>query len=295
MDSSSRAAHDRLSKRVQARAESLTPALRRVAIFIDSHRLEVLTQPATQLAGSIGTSDATVIRAVKALGFDGLPELKRELAALIGRGRTAADNLSRTLAEPATGTDAAVDMVLGFHHETIEAMLTGDTRAQLGAAIELLKPAKSIGLFGIGPSALLVRYTALLLGRHGRRAVTLDSSGSLLADQLLTLRDASALLMLTYGRAYREAATTIAEAKRLKLPIIVISDSLDERLAKNVDLVVRVARGRPDRVALHGTTLICLEAIVFGLAASEGKSALATLERLNDLRRSISPDRHKDF
>src|SRR5262249_14765281 len=132
-----------------------------------------------------------------------------------------------------------------------------------------------------------------LLGRNGRRARTLDASGSALADQLLALTDASAVLMLAYGRAYREAATTIAEARRLKLPIVLISDSLDDRLTRAADVVVSVPRGRPDQVALHGATLVCLEAIILGLAASERDAALASLERLNGLRKSITPDRRK--
>jgi DNA-binding MurR/RpiR family transcriptional regulator len=293
MDVRSRGSHDRLSQRVRARADTLTPSLRRVALFIDTHRLDALTQSAAQLATSIGTSDATVVRAVKALGFDGLPELKRELSALFGTGRSPADNLSRTLAESATGPAAAVEMVLNFHQDAIAAVRNSDVRAQLAAAVEILQPAKRIALFGIGPSAFLVGYTALALGRNGRRTCILDASGSSLADQLLGLGEASALLMLTYGRAYREAAATITEAKRLRLPIIAISDSLDERLAKDVNLVVRVARGRPDQVALHGTTLVCLEAIVLALAASDREGALASLERLNVLRQSVAPTRAK--
>ena len=241
------------------------------------------------MAARIGTSDATVIRAVKALGFQGLPELKRELAALFGKGRTPADNLSRTLAEPVTDAGSAIDMVLAFHHNTIAAIRTGQVRTQIAAAIKVLKPARRICLFGIGPSALLVRYAALLLGRNGRRTMTLDATGSALADQLLALGDASALLMLAYGRTYREAATTIAEARRLKIPIILISDSLDERLTRAVDIVVPVPRGQPEQVALHGATFICLEAIVLGLAASERDAALARLEKLDMLRKSITP------
>lgn len=52
-----------------------TPALRQVVIYIDTNRLEALTKTAAELAADIGTSDATVIRAVKALGFTGfLPD-----------------------------------------------------------------------------------------------------------------------------------------------------------------------------------------------------------------------------
>jgi DNA-binding MurR/RpiR family transcriptional regulator len=77
--------------------------------------------------------------------------------------------------------------------------------------------------------------------------------------------------------------------RRLKMPIILISDSLDERLTRAADIVVPVPRGQPELVALHGATFICLEAIVLGLAASERDVALAKLEKLNSMRKSITP------
>ena len=57
---------------------------------------------------------------------------------------------------------------------------------------------------------------------------------------------------------------------------------------KHKEVVVPVQRGPAERVALHGTTLICLEALVLGLAASATDQAVATLERLNELRQSVS-------
>jgi DNA-binding MurR/RpiR family transcriptional regulator len=58
----------------------LSPSFKRVAAFIDDHRLDVLTLSALDLAREIGTSDATVVRTVQALGFDGLADLRHELA-----------------------------------------------------------------------------------------------------------------------------------------------------------------------------------------------------------------------
>jgi hypothetical protein len=44
-------------------------------------------------------------------------------------------------------------------------------------------------------------------------------------------------------------------------------------------------------VALHGATLVALEAIALGLAAAQGSRAVATLERLNDLRAAMMGNR----
>ena len=66
---------------VDAQYASLQPAEQRVVRHISRNRLAVLSTSAANLARQVGASDATVIRAVKALGFTGLGELRAALAA----------------------------------------------------------------------------------------------------------------------------------------------------------------------------------------------------------------------
>ena len=63
---------DKLSGRIRARARALSPSLAKVLEFIDLNRHEAMTKSAMELAAAIGKSDATVIRAVQAAGFDGV-------------------------------------------------------------------------------------------------------------------------------------------------------------------------------------------------------------------------------
>ena len=46
-------------------------------------------------------------------------------------------------------------------------------------------------------------------------------------------------------------------------------------------------RGQAGRVALHGATFVCLEAIMLALASLEKPLAIETLERLNELRKAV--------
>ncbi len=154
-------------------------------------------------------------------------------------------------------------------------------------AIRTLHEAERIVVFGIGPSAHLAHYASQLLTRSGRRTRCLDTAGLPLADQLLTLSRGDALLVMAYGKAYPEVRAAFAEARRLRLPIILISDSLERELAHQADVVVPAKRGRADRVALHGATFVALEAIILGLAASDSLNSLQALSRLNELRATI--------
>jgi DNA-binding MurR/RpiR family transcriptional regulator len=266
---------------------TLSPAAQRVVTFIDQNRAATLAKSASELAATIGTSDATVIRAVQALGFEGLGDLRDALASALDHRATPADDMRRTLADVGADAKQAIDLVLETHSEAVDALQDPEVRGQIHSGVKALHAVSRIFVFGMGPSASIARYVALLLNRNGRAARSLDATGIALADQLLDLGANDGLLILSYGRLYPEAVTTVAEGNRLRLPLVLITDTLNSRLARHANVVIPARRGRSQRVALHGTTLIVLEALVLGLAASDKSRSIEALERLNRLRRDV--------
>jgi DNA-binding MurR/RpiR family transcriptional regulator len=271
---------------------SLGAAGQRVADFIAHKPAAVLAGSALELAAHTGTSDATVIRTVQTLGYAGLADLKQALVAVLDRNTTPADDMRRTLEDLGDDTMQALDAVMAAHAEALETLHSAAFREQFSRALPVLHAAERIVVFGIGPSAALARYIAVLLARAGRRSRCLDAAGITLADQLLDLRAGDVVLALAYGRAYREVTGLLAEARRLRLPIVLISETADSRLSKAADAMLTIPRGKGQRVALHGGTLVALEAMVLALAAADRERAMTTLERLNRLRVSVSGQRH---
>jgi DNA-binding MurR/RpiR family transcriptional regulator len=282
---------DPFRQRIAKAREALAPAGRRVVQFIDQNRLAVLASSAAELAASIGTSDATVVRTVQALGFAGLDELRRTLIAGMEDQPKAIDGMRRTLAEVGTDAAHAIDVVLETHREALTTLQSDDTRASIVAAAQALNLVQRINVFGIGPTAALAHYAAVLLARTGRRARVLDATGLSLADQMLDLNAGDGLLVMAYTQPYREVTALFHEARRLSLPAVLITDIPDSRLAQLAGMIVTVPRGQADRVALHGATFIALEALILALAASAPEAAMTALERLNDLRASVTGKR----
>jgi DNA-binding MurR/RpiR family transcriptional regulator len=257
----------------------------RVAKFIDENRQIVLASSAAALGDRIGTSDATVLRTIQTLGFASFADLK---AAILKSETvsTPADDMRRTLVDLDKTTGKALDSILQIHREGLGILQSATCRAQLTAAVRVLDDTQRIVVFGIGPSSALATYVSILLGRTGRRSRTISATGSMLADQLLDLRTGDALLVLAYGRLYREVKAVFTEAKALSLPTVLITEADDTPLAKLANVCVAIPRGRPGQVALHGATLVGLEALILSLAAANPDAALASLDNLNRLRRA---------
>ena len=284
-------ANDLFAERLRERRDQLSGAMLRALRFIDQNRVVALASSAAELARRTRTSDATVIRAVQTLGFSGLPELRQALTTSLQAGRAPAEGMRRTLAEIGQSAERAISSVLDTHEHGIKQLREAQTRAKMADAVSVLHPAERLMIFGVGPSAPLAQYAAFLLRRMGRKAEILDRTGIGLADQLIGLSSADALLVLAYGPAYRELIAVLDEAERLGIPVVLITDALEPEIVERVQVRINAPRGRAEHVALHGVTLVCLEALVLALAASAKDEAIAALERLGELRQALGGTR----
>ena len=66
-----------LSSRIEEHWQSLRASERAVAEYLAEDPFSALYCTASELADRTGTSDATVVRTARALGYSGLPDLKR--------------------------------------------------------------------------------------------------------------------------------------------------------------------------------------------------------------------------
>lgn len=276
------------AERIADSAAGLSPAARRVARYFLDNREEVLVASAAALAAKTETSDATVVRTAKALGFSGLDELRRALADEIRTALSPADRLTRTLGEVGDSLSAALTLTLDIHMHALDALRRSISDDMFERAVDGMTHARRIVAFGLGPSSAIAGYLASQLNRFGFEALTLSNTGLLFADDLQRLREGDLVIMLAYGRVYAELAALLDEIDRRKLRSFLVTDTLAAALRRRVELVLPVARGRADMLSMHTATLGFLEAVLVGIAARRPGQTLAALRELNDARAKLA-------
>ena len=118
--------------------------------------------------------------------------------------------------------------------------------------------------------------------------MTLNRSGIALAEQLIGLQRGDVLIMMAQKSAHREGLTTLREAKRLGIPTILLTHSIDSRFSKEVQVVINVPRGGENgKVPLHGTVLVCLEMIILSVASTAPQRTIKSMKRIQELYRAI--------
>ncbi|MER5491380.1 MurR/RpiR family transcriptional regulator [Streptomyces sp. NPDC002490] len=156
-----------LASRVRALAPTLTRSMQRVAEAVAADPAGCAALTVTGLAERTGTSEATVVRTARLLGYPGYRDLRLALAGLAAHqesGRAPAVTATIHVDDPLT------DVVAKLAHE--ESQTLADTAAtldvqQLGAAVTALAAAGRVDVYGIGASGLVGQDLAQKLLRIG--------------------------------------------------------------------------------------------------------------------------------
>ncbi len=281
---------DVLAERLRAREKQLSPRLLAVARYLDQQCETVLESTAMEIAQANQTSDATVIRAIQALGFSGLRDLKETLKVWFGPAMTSEDKMVTTVSEVTSDVSSAIDFVLSGHRHACEVLSQPQNRVAVADAVTLLSEARAVAIFGINASGILADYSVRLLNRIGLPAFSLNRSGVALAEQMLAMQRGDVLVMMAQQSAHREGTTVVREAKRLGIPLILLTNATDSFFAREADVVINVPRGgEKGRIPLHGTIMVCLEMLILSVASAMPQRTVKTMKRLQDFYRGLKP------
>ncbi|MGU3401364.1 MurR/RpiR family transcriptional regulator [Brucellaceae bacterium D45D] len=278
---------DRLNERISSRGPSLSPGLKAVINYIAENRSAILHQSALEIASHTATSDATVIRAIQALGFEGLRDLKMELQRSDTGTLSSAEKMAATAENLKCDLNATIDYVIENYTNSVSFLNQECNRFTIANAITLLKSSNRIAVFGLGASGILADYAVRMFIRNGYIAYSLNRSGVALGEQLLTMNRGDVLIMMAQETAHSEGITVSDEAQRLKVPLILVTASDLAAFQDRATVKVYAPRGQSNRFPLHGTILMVLETIILGLATSVPDRSTESLKRLNQLYKSL--------
>lgn len=266
----------------------LNPSELRVAVYISNNRHHALHASSQEIAEKSKTSDATVVRTAKSLGFTGLAALRRALASELEAGIPPANRIKWTVESISNSVGQAFEDTINLHQESLsqlKAIIPKDTYNDL---VSHILSANKVVIFGIGPSAPMADYFAIQLRRFGISVTVLSHSGLLLADELLQIKKDDHIILLAYGHIYNEINVLLDHALLIGATTSLISDNLKNKLKSRVELIVEMPTGAVDGFLMHTMTLAFIETLLVGIACCSSEKVVENLKVLNDLRVSLT-------
>ncbi|GAB4387327.1 MAG: MurR/RpiR family transcriptional regulator [Albidovulum sp.] len=255
--------------------------------WLARNRETALHASAARIATVVGTSDATVIRTARKLGYDGLDALRSALAEELRRDLSLTERMASDVRRAEEGTALAVAAdALRASLDAIERLDPDHIRqvaAEIGAA-------RRVHVFGIGPSGFVAGYMAAQLARLGVDARALMRTGLQFADDLVGIGKGDVVLALAYDRPYPEVRALFDRAEALGLFSVLVTSAGTRLPDARARMTLRVPRGRVEGFGMHTGTLALLEGLLIAVSAADPERAAGALDALNAARRAISSD-----
>lgn len=237
---------DWLQGEIQRRFDTLSPHLKRIAEYAlaDPNRFALQTVAAT--AEAIEVQPSTLVRFAKLFDYSGFSELQRVFRV---RLTEAADSFRHQVGEhravlreadsnnPATILNALSDAsVLAIDQ------LKHDLDAnKLRQAVQMLEKARFICVLGQRQAFPVAACLSLGLLKLGRRCQLLDSGTGMLPHHIASLTPDDLLVAVGLSDFSRAVLDTVPEARERGVPVLAISNSQTNPLARHssLSLVVR--------------------------------------------------------
>lgn len=277
--------------RVRALLPSLRPAEQRVAqhILADPGGTPALT--ITELARTCGTSETTVIRFCRAIGFDGYPGLRLALASDAGREAGSEQGSPGGDISP---TDSLGDVVrkVGWH----DARAVEETAEQLDVptltkVVDAVADARRADIYGVGASAFVALDLQQKLHRIGRATYAWSDTHIMLTSAAL-LRAGDVAFAISHSGETDDTIDALAEAGRHGATTVALTNYPRSRIATTADLVLSTAARettfRSGATASRIAQLSVIDCVFVGVAQrtyDEARDALAATRRAVSSRR----------
>jgi DNA-binding MurR/RpiR family transcriptional regulator len=274
-----RAADHTVDERIAA--TRLAPSERDVARFFADHCDEVLFMSAAEIGVAVGAGRATVVRTAQRLGYDGLPELKRELRDSLRSRATPTQRLGHSLDDLKHG-ESVLDHVLSFQVTTLNDARTSLAREEFARAVALLAKAKRVLIYAPRPHEGLAEYFARVLRRLGKRVLFVRAAGD--AEELLELDAGDVLVMVAYQRAERRLREILEMVREAGASSILVTDTLALAMKGRYTVALSARRGSILEYPTVVVIIAVLEALLIGLSAHDRANVIAATERMSTVR-----------
>lgn len=277
-----------LRARIRESSDGLARAAQRVCqVLTELTPEELVYMTAAELGRRTRTSNATVVRTLQALGYEGLADLK---ATIVGAGPAEvvpAVKARRRVESTGRDLDTVWDLVTAEAIERIGLLRESHSQEGFEEAIRLLLGAKIVLTYGFGATGIVAEHLAQQVRRAGLTSRPIRGSGFQLVDEMLSVERDAVVVLFVPGRYPREVEVLLDRCQTVGAATILITHELMERLSGSVTLVIEAPNTATGLSAEALSPLIVADALAQGLAALDGERTVQSSHTLGTIRRQL--------
>lgn len=260
----------------------LTPSEKKIGEYLLRNPDEVLGSSALRIAEATGTSDASVIRTVKGLGYQGLPELKKEFLGNVLRRRSPSATLGHNI-DRIQSNKRPAERMLTDSIDILNAFRQEFDHEAFDRCVDALAGARRIYTYGLGPGSMVSGFLALQLKRVGFDAEAMMLAGYRLADDLLTLTEDDCVVLMAPYHQTTEVEVIVDHAKAVGAVVVLVTEALGLSLQDRVDIIIKTPPTISNVVSEHMVPFVFSYALTMQLASRQEETSVKHNKLFNEL------------
>ncbi|MEU6996908.1 MurR/RpiR family transcriptional regulator [Nonomuraea sp. NPDC046570] len=263
---------------VRAVLPSLTPAAQAIAKIILEDPGVVVRSTITEFSAVSGTSEATIVRTARSLGFSGYSQLRFALAAAVAR-----DEPERLIPGDLGPDDPITDVIAKVTRAESQAL--ADTAAllrpeEVAEVVDAIAAARRVDVYGVAASGLVAADMSQKLLRIGLSSHPFSDAHLALTSAAL-LRPGDVVVAVSCTGETADVLVPACTAQEAGALLVAITNNPRSSLAEAADHVLisagRETAFRPGALASRISQLLIVDCIFVGLAQRTFDTAEAAL------------------
>ncbi|HIW33085.1 MAG TPA: MurR/RpiR family transcriptional regulator [Candidatus Paenibacillus intestinavium] len=231
--------NDNILIKIREMRDSLTPVERMVGDYILENTEEIPHLSIKELAQSSKTSDASVLRFCKTMGYSGYRNFIVSISASLG-SRDEDPKAQYTDIQPGDDLSTIISNISLNNCKSIEDTMSVIDRKEIARAVELLCHSKRIVFFGAGASGLICKDGEQKFTRINKMCHAYTDSHSQLTAATLLEKDDVAIFISNSGVTV-EIIDALEIALKNKAKCIAITKYNKSPLAEQADIVLSIS------------------------------------------------------
>jgi DNA-binding MurR/RpiR family transcriptional regulator len=265
---------------LRRRYDRLTQSQKRIAEYIIAHSHAVAFSTVDQMAAQLNVNPSTIVRFTYRLGLDGFPDLQERMRELL-RGQLARTGDPISVAGHLEGTSFGASLSRDWQnlHHTI----AGLDAAVFARAVNILSRARRVYVVAGFSTFPIANYFAIILDRLRSDISLLASNDAFATPRLVEMKAEDCLVAFTFPRYASATHRMVVWAKENKAKVVAVTDSPISAVGQIADVVLLAASAGPGMQNSLVAPLAVANALLNGVAAAKGTSALERYGRHDHL------------
>lgn len=222
---------------IEQKMSTFSKGQRLIGRYITQHYDKAAFMTASRLGETVGVSESTVVRFATEVGFEGYPQLQKNLQEIIRNRLTTVQRMD-IIDEQIAGSDV-LTKVMSLDSAKIRRTMEEADRKAFSQAVEAIVSAREVYILGIRSSSMLANFLAFYFNQIFPHVRCINSnSTSETFEQMFRITGEDVFISISFPRYSQRTLKAARYAKSQGAKVIALTDSTSAPLAEAADILL---------------------------------------------------------